>query len=100
MPYPTPLDKQLIKAVTSLKNELEVQHFLRDLLTPAEIAEFAKRFEIAKQLWTTNKPYLEIAQKTKTSTTTVTRVAHWLYQAGLNGYKTVLKRLFGTGTVR
>ena len=92
--YPTPQDQQLIKAFSLLKTEKEIQHFLRDLLTPAEITEFSKRLEIARQLWTTKKSYADIAQEVKTSTTTVTRVAQWLFKEDQKGYETILKRMF------
>ncbi len=94
MQYPDKYDKELIKAFSVLKTEKEIEHFLRDLLTIAEIKEFSKRLRIAKQLWTSEKSYLEIAKEVETSTTTVTRVAQWLFKEGLNGYQTVLKQLF------
>ena len=40
--------------------------------------------------------YRAIAQKTKVSTTTVTRIAYWL-ERGENGYKTALKHLLKRG---
>lgn len=94
MAYPDKHDKELIRAFAQLKTEKEIEHFLRDLLTISEIKEFSKRLFIAKQLWTTKKSYLEIAKSVSTSTTTVTRVAQWLFKEGLDGYQTVLKRLF------
>jgi len=92
--YPDKHERELIKSFGALKNEKEIEHFLRDLMTLAEIKEFAKRFQIAKQLWTSDKPYMKIAQEVGTSTTTVTRVADWLYKQGLDGYKAVLQRLY------
>jgi len=92
--YPDTKDLELIAAVASLKTKKEIENFLRDLLTVTEIKEFAKRFQIAKQLWLTERSYLKIAEEAQTSTTTVTRVANWLYKEGLNGYQTALKRLF------
>jgi len=71
-----------------LKTEQEVANFLRDLLTPPEIEEFSNRLEIAKLLLT-RKSYLKIAKETGTSTTTVTRVAQWLFR-GCGGYWKVL----------
>lgn len=93
--YPNNQTKKLIKALTNLENEKETANFLRDLLTSAEIEEFASRFEIATLLWTTNLPYLEIAQKVETSTTTVTRVAQWLYKEPYQGYANVLMKMYG-----
>lgn len=92
--YPHKHDKELIKAFKTLKTEAEIQNFLRDLFTLSEIKEASTRLQIAKRLWTTDASYLEIAADLKTSTSTVTRVADWLYQKGLKGYQTVLKRLY------
>ncbi|MBI5356886.1 hypothetical protein HZB78_04765, partial [Candidatus Collierbacteria bacterium] len=55
----------------------------------------SERWQMAKLLWTTNLSYKEIAKKTGGSTTTVTRVAHWLDQ-GMGGSQDILSRLFGT----
>ena len=95
MSYPTTTDKELIAAISKLQNEKEVVSFLRDLLTPAEIEEFSRRFQIAKLLWTTKSSYLTIAEKVGTSTTTVTRVGQWLYKESWRGYAAVLSRMFG-----
>ena len=84
-------ERSLIKALTCLKTEEEIAALLRDMLTPAEIEEFANRITIVKLL-DEGLPYLEIAHIVGTSTTTVTRVAHWLYD-GCGGYQSVLKKL-------
>lgn len=94
-PYPNKTDKELIEAIAQLKSEKEITAFLRDLLTLSEIREFATRFQVAKLLWTSNQPYLAIAKKHQASTTTVTRVAHWLFKESWQGYATALKRMFG-----
>lgn len=95
MPYPTKSDRELIAAFSKLKGEKEIAGFLRDLLTPAEIEEFTRRFQIAKLLWTTKLSYIDIAAQAGTSTTTVTRVAQWLYKEKWRGYASVLERMFG-----
>jgi TrpR-related protein YerC/YecD len=84
-------EKQLIGAFLKLRNKDEVAAFLRDLLTIQEIEEFSNRLEIARLLTTTKFSYKKIAQMTKVSTTTVTRVAHWLFR-GCGGYQKVLKK--------
>lgn len=84
-------EKYLIKAFLSIKQEKDMGAFLRDLLTSAEIEEFANRIEIAKMIYKGHS-YQEIADKTGVSTTTVSRVAHWLYN-GCGGYYNVLKSL-------
>ncbi len=85
--------KELYKGILQLKNEDEAAKFFRDLLTPAEIEEFSKRFQMAKLLFQGNS-YAKVAEKLKTSTTTVTRVALWLNR-GMGGYKLILTRLLG-----
>ncbi len=87
----SPEEKLLIKALASAKNEEEVAHFLRDLLTTNEISELANRVQIASLLFKNKYSYLDIAELAKTSTTTVTRVAHWLFK-GCGGYYTLLRR--------
>lgn len=87
-------ERKLMKAIASIKNEGEAAALLRDMLTPAEIAEFANRLTIA-ELLSKGLPYLEIAKQVGTSTTTVTRVAHWLNN-GCGGYQLALKRLLKT----
>ncbi len=94
MPYPTSCHRQLFQAILKLQDEKEAAAFLRDLLTISELAAAAERWQMAKLLWTTNLSYKEIAKKTGGSTTTVTRVAHWL-DHGMGGYQTILGRIFG-----
>lgn len=83
-------EKFLIKTIASIKSEEEAANFLRDLLTLAEIEEFSNRLKIARLLLEEHS-YKEIADICKTSTTTVTRVAHWLFN-GCGGYYNLLKK--------
>lgn len=92
-PYPSVAMKELFDAVLLLRTPSEAADFFRDLLTIAELAEFANRWQMVKFL-VQKKPYLEIAQKLETSTTTVARVAHWLHE-GTGGYRTIAGRAFG-----
>ena len=91
-PYPSVETHELFEAILLLKNEKEAAAFFRDLLTMAEITEFTNRWQMVKML-TEGKSYLEIAEILKTSTATVTRVAHWL-NSGHGGYKAVASRMF------
>lgn len=84
-------EKFLTKAFLQLKTEKEVSDFLRDLMTIGEIEEFANRLDIARLLLK-KRSYKEIAKSTGVSTTTVTRVAHWLLR-GCGGYQKVLEKL-------
>ena len=70
--------RELFAAVLKLKTPKEVANFFRDLLTMPEIREFANRWQIVKMLYQ-RKSYADIAAKLKVSTTTITRVAHWLH---------------------
>lgn len=81
----------LLKAFLRLKNEKECWKFLRDLLTEAEIKEFANRWKVAQMLNKKN-PYEEIGKATGMSSTTIARVQKWLMH-GKGGYKLMLKRL-------
>jgi TrpR-related protein YerC/YecD len=83
--------KNLYKAILSLKNDKEAQKFFRDLLTEAEIKEFANRWKVAQML---NKKiqYETIEKETGMSSTTIARINKWLNK-GMGGYKLMLKRL-------
>ena len=82
--------KDLFQAISELKSADETKKFFRDLCTFAELQDMAERWQVAKQV---NKgvPYRQIAEKTGSSTATITRVAHWLHH-GMGGYELVLKR--------
>lgn len=83
-------EKELIKVLVSVRDEKTMISLLRDLMTLPEIEEFANRLEIARLLLE-GSSYLNVAEKTGTSTSTVTRVAHWLF-SGCGGYQKVLKK--------
>ena len=80
----------LFDAIKSLRTRAEVEHFFRDLCTLSELEAMAHRWQVARLL-DEGLPYLEIAQRTGASTTTVTRVAHWL-RHGEGGYRLALAR--------
>ncbi len=82
------LEKNLVNAFAKISSEKDAAALVRDLMTPQEIEEFAHRLEIARLLYNGHS-YQEIAEKIGVSTTTVTRVAHWLYN-GCGGYWKVL----------
>jgi len=91
MNWNTEENKELIKAVLTLKTSDEVQNFLRDLLTEGEIIEFAKRFKTARMLYE-GIPYSKIGKETGFSSTTIARVSKWLNN-GQGGYTSLLKKL-------
>lgn len=88
--YPTGPMKNLFAAVLSLRDSDEIAAFFRDLLTEAELTEFANRWAAVGML-REGKPYLEISRTLGMSTTTVARVAHWLNH-GMGGYRIAADR--------
>ena len=82
--------RELFQAVLTLESPAEVEAFFRDLCTLSELEAMAHRWQVARLL-EQGLPYLEIAERTGASTTTVTRVAHWL-KHGEGGYRLALDR--------
>lgn len=89
-PWLTDEIADLSRAFASLHSVDEVERFLRDLCTLAELEAMAHRWQVA-QLLDEGLPYLEVARRTQASTTTVTRVAQWL-KRGEGGYRLALSR--------
>jgi len=83
----------LNEALLLLKNKNEVNDFLKDLCTPAELKALEERWSVAQLLYEDNLSYRDIATKLETSTTTVTRVARFLSNEPYQGYKKILKRI-------
>ena len=83
--------RDLLETVLTLENLDEAERFFRDLCTLAELEAMAHRWQVAK-LVDRGLPYHEVSRQTGASTTTVTRVAHWL-RHGEDGYRLALDRL-------
>ena len=83
--------KNLAKAFSVLKTPHDIANFLRDLCTLDELEEMSNRWQ-AVFLLNQGKTYREVAKITKLSTTTITRIAHWL-EHGEDGYKKALENL-------
>lgn len=83
--------KQLFNAILALQTENECRRFLRDLLTEAEIKEFANRWRVTQML-DQRIPYEDITRETNMSSTTIARINKWLTN-GMGGYKLMLKRV-------
>ena len=84
-------NKQLVAGILALKDEDETKRFLRDLLTPAEIAELANRLEAASLL-SRDAQYNYITERTGLSSKTIARIAKWL-GGSLGGYRLILSRI-------
>lgn len=78
-------------AIQSLTTAQEIACFLRDIATYKEIEGLYERLEVATLL-DKGCTYRSIAEQTGASTTTVTRVAHWLHH-GKGGYQLVIQRM-------
>ncbi len=81
----------LSEALLCLENSQEMQQFLEDLCTPAEIEAMVDRWRVA-QLIEQGYSYRDIREITGVSVTTTGRVARFM-EMGTGGYRTVLERL-------
>ncbi len=82
---------ELFTAVLSLQNREECYRFFEDLCTYKEIQSLAQRLQVAKML-KDERTYGEIEEKTRASTTTISRINKFL-QYGSEGYNLILDRL-------
>ena len=82
--------RDLLRAIVSLRTVAEAERFFRDLCTLSELEAMTHRWQAA-QLVDRGLPYHEVSRRTGASTTTVTRVAHWLHH-GEGGYRLLLDR--------
>ena len=80
----------VLDAILRLENVDEARRFFRDLCTPSELEAMAQRWSVVRLL-ELGLPYQEVSRRTGASTTTVTRVAHWL-KRGEGGYRLALER--------
>jgi TrpR-related protein YerC/YecD len=81
---------RLFAAILTLETIEEAESFFRDLCTIAELEAMTHRWQAAV-LVDEGLPYHEVSRRTGASTTTVTRVAHWL-RHGEGGYRLVIDR--------
>lgn len=83
-----PWFRSLCAALLSCRNEREIADMLRDVGTLSELQAWSERMEVARLLGK-GLSYRQVAKLTGASTTTVTRVAHFL-ENGEGGYRKVL----------
>ncbi|MDO8657279.1 MAG: YerC/YecD family TrpR-related protein [Candidatus Levybacteria bacterium] len=82
--------KLLIATLWKLKSSKDLSAFIDDLLTEEEILDLAQRIKIAK-LILEGKTYDEIAEKVKTSTSTVSKIGQ-IIKYGKGGLEKVLDK--------
>jgi TrpR-related protein YerC/YecD len=88
-----PARNALYDALLSMQTRAEMDAFLADLCTPAELRAFAERWQVARLLDAGGKSYREIAVEAHASPTTVVRVARYLKDMPHQGYRLALDRL-------
>ncbi len=82
--------KSLLETIVRIETSVELKDFLIDLCTPQELESLSDRWEVAK-LIDSGESYRDIAEKTKISTTTITRVGRSL-KNGNGGYKKAINK--------
>jgi TrpR-related protein YerC/YecD len=80
----------LVAAFVEVRDARVMEAFLKDVCTTNELDAMGQRLQVAG-LVDQGVPYQEISRRTGASTTTVTRVAHWLHY-GEGGYREVLNK--------
>ena len=84
-------DKKLLVAnLRKLRSSKDLSSFIDDLLTEEEILDLAQRIKIAK-LILDGKTYDEIAEKVKTSTSTVSKIGQ-IIKYGKGGLQKALAK--------
>lgn len=81
---------ELMMAILSLHDIEEARAFFKDLLTPKEVIDLAKRWKAAKML-ARGVPYSEIQRETGLSSRTVARISKWV-QEGTGGFSLLARR--------
>ena len=81
----------LFEAVLKLEDIDECYNFFEDICTISELKALAQRLHVAKML-REKKTYTEIAEDTKASTATISRVNRCL-NYGADGYNIILDRM-------
>ena len=75
--------KLLVDTLRKFKSSKDLSNFIDDLLTEEEILDLAQRLKIAK-LILEEKTYDEIAEKVRTSTSTVSKIGQ-VIKYGIGG---------------
>ncbi|HHI88672.1 MAG TPA: TrpR like protein, YerC/YecD [Hellea balneolensis] len=83
----------LARAFAMARNAEEVERFLVDLCTPAELRALSERWHVARLLDKGGMSYRDISAKTGVSTTTIGRVARFLNEEPHQGYRLILERM-------
>lgn len=93
----SPQTIDLASALLLLKTKEEVEHFLKDLCTPQEIAALQERWRVCQLLDQDNLSYREIHAISGASLTTIGRVARFLKNESYRGYRSLLDTIRKNG---
>lgn len=83
--------RELCEALATLRDADEIEAFMEDLCTPAELEALVDRWRVVRLLQE-GLPYRKIHDISSVSVTTIGRVARFLEQ-GAGGYRLALKRM-------
>lgn len=83
--------QELVNAILSLKNEEECINFLNDICTIQELEKMSQRLEAAILL-NEGCTYEQVIEKTKISSTTLSRVSRCI-RYGDGGYKSIIEKI-------
>lgn len=83
--------RELCEALATLRDAGEIEAFMEDLCTPAELEALVDRWRVVRLLQE-GLPYRKIHDISSVSVTTIGRVARFLEQ-GAGGYRLALSRL-------
>lgn len=92
-PSNTETREDLAQTLSSIGDAAEMERFLTDLCTPAELRALSERWHVAKLLDKGSASYREINAMTGISTTTIGRVARFLKDEPHQGYRASLDRI-------
>ncbi len=81
--------RDLVKTLTNIPDEAQMEAFLKDILTPGELEDIASRLQIARLL-IQGMPQRAIAKKLKVSLAKVTRGSREI-KYGHKGFLNTLK---------
>ncbi|MDR1267346.1 MAG: trp operon repressor [Holosporales bacterium] len=85
--------RDLYAAMALLTSAKEVEDFLTDLCTPAEIKAFSERWRVCQILDRDDCSYRDIRKNTGVSLATISRVARFLKHEKYGGYRKMLEKI-------
>ncbi len=84
--------KEMYEAILELETLEECEQFFEDLCSATEISSMEQRFAVA-DLLLQNTVYLDILEKTKASTATISRVNRSMLNGGTGCMEKIIRRL-------